>query len=572
MSMDITDVDRVPALFAKHDGPTLAGLTFRVGQADETLARRGITHLLEHLVLHGHGLTDYHYNGSTGVVVTTFHLQGGEDDIVAYLNGVCASLQALPMHRLETERQVLRAEERGRSSGAADSLALWRYGARTYGLPAYGEMGLPRIGPDELQWWARTWFTRQNAVLWVAGERIPPALKLALPDGERRPVPAPTTALRGTPAYFCGDGNHVAYDGIVRRGTAGMVLSEVLERELYRSLRQEDGNSYTAATNYDPRGDGYAVVTAIADSVPDKQDAVLGGFVDVLAKLRAGRIEQADLDAVRAKAEDSLRGPMADVGRLPLRAFDLLTGASLRSVEEVREQLRAVTVADVHGAALEMLGSGLLQTPHGHDAEWAGFAPAPVSSERAIEGPRYPSVENPQIRLVVGASGVGLDREGRPPVSIPFDQCAVSLAHPDGGRQLIGVDSLTIRVEPTLFHIPPEALAHLDAALAPVTVPLPARDPEDIPVPSSPAPATVTAPPKSSNKVGLLVGAITSLVLAVLALCCGGLWTLIVNDNSDPDLDVPMDGFAAVVFVVTYGGFVALGILGVYLLRRRNRK
>src|SRR4051794_14474519 len=192
--------------------------------------------------------------------MTMFHLQGGEDDIVAFLNGVCASLQSLPLHRLETERQVLRAEEGGRRVGAADSLSLWRYGARSYGLPAYAELGLPRIGPDDLRWWARTWFTRQNAVLWVAGERVPPALKLALPDGERRAVPAPTSALRSTPAYYLGDGTHVAYDGIVRRGAPGLALAGVLERELYRSLRQEDGNSYTAAAEYDPRGDGFATV------------------------------------------------------------------------------------------------------------------------------------------------------------------------------------------------------------------------------------------------------------------------------------------------------------------------
>ncbi|MFI5906136.1 insulinase family protein [Dactylosporangium sp. NPDC051541] len=571
MSIETQDVDGVPTLFARHDGPMMAGLTFRVGQADETLATRGVTHLLEHLVLHGHGLTDYHYNGSTGAVITTFHLQGGEDDIVAFLNGVCASLQALPLHRLETERQVLRAEEGGRRGGASDALALWRYGARTYGLPAYPELGLPRIGPNELQWWARSWFTRQNALLWVAGERVPPSLKLALPDGQRRAVPAPTTSLRGTPAFFAGDGTVVAYDGVVRRSTAGMVLSEILERELYRNLRQEDGNSYTAATNYEPRGDGYAVITAIADSVPDKEDAVLGGFVDVLAKLRAGRIEPADLDAVRAKAEDSLRGPMAEIARLPLQAFNLLVGAPVLSTSQTREQLQAVTVEDVHASALEMLGTGLLQTPDGCGAEWAGFEPAPTASERPIDGQRYAALDNPDHRIVIGPYGVGFERVGQPPVAIPFDQCAVSLAYPDGGRQLIGFDSLTIRVEPTMYPIPPHELARVDAALAPVAVLLPPRDPKNVPVPQGPMPsAAPTAAPR--DKVGLLVGAVTSLIFAVLALCCGGFWTVLVNDDSDPETDIPMDGFAVGVFVLTYGGFLILAVLGLYLLRRRNRK
>ncbi|MEV6928806.1 insulinase family protein [Dactylosporangium sp. NPDC051485] len=571
MTIEQTDVDGVPALFARHDGPMIAGLTFRVGQADETLAYRGITHLLEHLVLHGHGLTDYHYNGSTGAVTTVLHMQGGEDDIVAFLNGVCASLQALPLHRLETERQVLAAEESGRSGGPAESLALWRYGARTYGLPAYHEMGLPRITGEDLKRWAAAWFTRQNAVLWVAGERIPPALKLALPDGARRPVPAPTSALRATPAYFSGDGTHVAYDGVVRRGPAASALAGVLERELYRSLRQEDGNSYTAATNYEPRGDGMAVITAVADSVPGKHDAVLGGFVDVLAKLRAGRIEPGDLDAVKAKAEDGLRGPLAEVGRLPSRAMDLLTGAPLRTLEEIRAELQALTVDSLLPVAREMLDGGLLCTPSGHDAEWAGFAPAPVASERPIPGHPFRSRRDGKVSLVVGPTGIGLEREGRAPIAIPFAECAVSLAYPDGGRSLIGFDSLSIRVEPTIYPVPPDLLARIDAALAPVTVPQPPRAPEQIPRPEAPAgPSHGSSKPARST--GRLVGAVIALVLAVVALCCTGGFSALVADNSDPQNDIKLDSISIMLMVFGYGAFLVLGILGVVLLRRRDRK
>ncbi|MER7004720.1 insulinase family protein [Dactylosporangium sp. NPDC000555] len=568
MTIQRSEVDGVPALFVEHAGPMIAGLTFRVGQADETLAGRGITHLAEHLVLHGHGLTDYHYNGSTGAIVTTFHMQGGEEDIVAFLNGVCAALQALPLDRLETERQVLRAEENGRRGGAAEALALWRYGARTYGLPAYDELGLPRITRDDLQRWVQTWFTRQNAALWVAGERIPAALKLVLPEGVRRPVPAPSSALRGTPAYFVGEGTHVAYDGIVRRGRAASAFAGVLERELYRGLRQEDGNSYNVAASYDPRGDGQATIAAFADSVPDRHDAVLGGFIDVLAKMRAGRIEAADLDAVKAQAEDAMRGPMVEVARLPGQAADLLVGAALESLDEIRAELRALTVADLHPVALEMLGTGLLQTPRGRDAEWAGFEPAPLWSERPIEGQRFRSRQDGKISVVVGPHGVGLDQEGRPPVAIPFDQCAVALAFPDGGRQLIGFDSLTIRLEPTVFPVPPQVLAQVDAALAPVTVPQPPRDPGQIPT-GKPLPKAARP---AGDRTGLLVGGVIALVLSVVALCCSGLWSWVVADNSDPANDVPLDATTLGINIVGYALAVGLAVVGVVLLRRRNRK
>ncbi|MEV8513515.1 insulinase family protein [Dactylosporangium sp. NPDC051484] len=574
MTITHTEIDGVPTLFAEHSGPMIAGLTFRVGQADETLAGRGITHLLEHLVLHGHGLTDYHYNGSTGVVITMFHLQGGEDDIVAFLNGVCASLQQLPLHRLETERQVLRAEEGGRRGGPAEALALWRYGARTYGLPAYDEMGVPRLTGDDLHRWAQHWFTRQNAALWVAGERIPPALKLALPEGARRPVPAPTFALKGMPAFFRGNGTHVAYEGIVRRGVTGSVLAGVLERELYRSLRQEDGNSYTAAANYEPRGDGYAAITALADAVPDKEDAVLGGFVDVLAKLRAGRIDPADIEAVKAKAEDGMRGPMVEVGRLPSMAMDLLVGYPLREIDDVRAEMRALTVADVHGAAMEMLGTGLLQVPDGHDGEWAGFEPAPLFSDRQVLGQRYPDLRDGKVGLIIGPQGVGIDQEGCPPVAIPFHECAISLAYPDGGRQLIGFDSLTIRVEPTMYAVPPGAIAHIDAALAQVTVPQPPRDPRQIPSPKSEAPASAAppAPAANGNTTGRLIGGVIALVLSGVALCCSGIWSWAVADNSDPANDVPLDATSLGINIFGYALTVGLAVVGVMLLRRRNRK
>ncbi|MFV2125931.1 hypothetical protein ACFHWS_15535 [Micromonospora sp. LOL_013] len=77
----------------------LRGISFR---AVLVLARRGLTHLLEHLVLHPLGAADYHYNGTTGSVVTHFHLSGSVDDITTFLTGVCRSLRELPVHRLDT--------------------------------------------------------------------------------------------------------------------------------------------------------------------------------------------------------------------------------------------------------------------------------------------------------------------------------------------------------------------------------------------------------------------------------------------------------------------------------------
>ncbi|GID96338.1 M16 family metallopeptidase [Amorphoplanes digitatis] len=478
-----TEVDGVPTLIAPTSGPLHAGLMFRVGRADETLPRAGITHLLEHLVLHPLGLADYHYNGATAPVMTYFHMQGPEKDVAGFLSGVCDSLSDLPMDRLETEKTILRTEHSSRTPQVTEPMSLWRYGARGHGLVSYPEWGLDMITPDDLRAWAARYFTRDNAVLWIAGRDVPAGLTLRLPAGERRAVPAVSSALPVTPAYFSGDARAVALEAVVRRRTAAGVFSGVLERELFRGLRQEGGLSYTAGTDYSPRGDGYAVVTALADALPEKQDAVLGGFVDILAKLRVGRIEQADVDSVVAKRADALDNAEVWASRLPSSAFAELTGEPQPSNEELIGELRNVTVGDVHEVAVEALGSALLMVPPHRSADWAGFTAAPTSSESAVEGRAYRSLEGDGARLVIGDQGVSLVGE-RETVTVRFDGCAAVLGWADGRRTMIGDDAITLTVEPTLFAAGSAVPPVIDAAVpAHLRVTMPAREPSAIPRP-----------------------------------------------------------------------------------------
>ncbi|SNS69989.1 Predicted Zn-dependent peptidase [Asanoa hainanensis] len=509
-----TEVDGVQTLLAPKSGPVAAGLAFRVGRADETLATAGITHLLEHLALHGVGLGDYHHNGATGSVVTHFHLRGSEDDVVKHLMAVCDALADLPLDRLETEKDILRTEAATRKTGANESMPLWRYGAQGHGLVSFEEFGLPRLTADEVREWAATWFTRQNAVLWVTADQVPAGLRLNLPEGTRRPVPQPSSALPTTPAYFTAHFNAVVFDAVVRRRTAGSVFSAVLERELYRSLRQEGGYSYTANASYDPRDAGFAVVTAFADAVPDKQDAVLGGFVDVLAKLQVGRFEQADLDSVRTQAEEALRHDGSDAARLPAAAVNALVGHPHQTAAELLDEVRAVTVDDLHEVAMETAGSGLLLVPRGHDAEWAGYALAPAFSDTVVDGLRYQPRAGGAARLVVGAEGVSVV-DGDHALTVRYAECALAMAWPDGGRQLIGLDGISVRVEPTVFPVKADQLARIDASVPPGNLMrLPAREPTAIP---RPRPRTPAAPSRAS-KAGLIVLIVLASIVGLIAV------------------------------------------------------
>ncbi|WP_037802263.1 M16 family metallopeptidase [Streptomyces sp. NRRL F-5135] len=481
-----TEVDGIRTVLTAGGGAVTAGLAFRVGAADETYATRGVTHLVEHLALHRHGVSDLHYNGATATTYTLFHVTGTTDEVVGYLNGVCAALRNLPLDRLEIEREILRTEAAGRGGGANRQLPLWRYGAQGYGLTSYAELGTWHLSADAVRDWAATRFTRENAVLWITSDTVPEGLDLSLPSGPRHPMPVVTSALPVTPAYIQGEDGTVVMDGIVRRSSAAALFAEVLGRALYADLRQKGGYSYTATADYSPRDTEFATITAFADALPQKQDAVVGGLVDVLARLRAGRIEQAELDTARAtflKAYDHTTDLAA--ARLPGHALNLLIGHRNLTTEEHKAELAAVTLDDLREVARELYANALLQVP-GRGADWAGFTEAPQHSGGTTElgGTRHPSREDASVVLTVAPEGVALSTPGGV-VTIRHDQCAAMVAYPDGGRRLTGLDGFQIAVEPTLFaSLGPDRIALIDAAVPPAAVVrMPARDPERIPRP-----------------------------------------------------------------------------------------
>ncbi|GIF19386.1 hypothetical protein BJ973_006429 [Actinoplanes tereljensis] len=558
-----TSIDGVPVLLAPTTGPARAGLAFRVGYADEPLARHGITHLVEHLALHSVGVADYHYNGATGAEFTYFHMQGGEAEIAAFLNGVCASLRNLPMHRLAVEKELLQAEANGRTPGVAEPMAIWRHGARDYGLSGYPEWGLPAITEDELRDWVARYFTRENAVLWVAGDAIPADLRLDLPAGVRMAAPRPSSALPVTPAFFPGSSGVVVWDAAVPRSTAAGIFASVLERVMFRELRQDAGLSYTVQTDYQTLGRDSAIVTAVADSLPEKQGAVLGAFVDVLATMRVGRIDPADVTAVVNKRIESLRHAEDVAARLPAQAFNLLTGRAVEEMEQAVAESRAVTVADVAEVAARAWSTGLVMAPN--RADWAGFTAAPAGSDTAVAGHQFLFQAEPADRLIVAPDGVSLIT-GDGVSTVRHAECVLVRAWPDGARQLIGPDGTVIRVEPTLLADGARAVAAVDGGIRPgIRVYQPARDPRQVPQPQGQVQPVATPAPVSSHDrtVGLL-GLIFFWPLVVFFGALTALFAIgALADSEDRGIVIGLTVFCA---AVTAGG-----VFGVRRSARRRR-
>lgn len=95
---------------------------FRVGQADETLPSRGITHLIEHLALVPTGRAPHDFNGQTGSSITSFGVVGQPGELVGFFDVLASSLRALPVDRLASERTVLQTEEQSRAHSSQAAL------------------------------------------------------------------------------------------------------------------------------------------------------------------------------------------------------------------------------------------------------------------------------------------------------------------------------------------------------------------------------------------------------------------------------------------------------------------
>ncbi|GIF62940.1 hypothetical protein Ais01nite_09750 [Asanoa ishikariensis] len=550
-----TEVDGVPTLVAPTVGPRRAGLVFRVGQADETLARRGITHLVEHLALHPIGGSAYHHNGSTGLTATTFYVQGDDGDIVDFLARVTRSLTEPDTGRLPAERDVLRTEEHGRGTGPTRDLPLWRYGAQGYGLVSYPEWGLHAITPDDVRAWAAAHFTLDNAVLWIAGDGVPAGLRLHLPSGRRLPVPAATSTLPVAPAFFASGGPHTAVDAVVPESPAALVYAHLLQRRLHRSLRLEGGLSYTTAVEYAERGDGQAVLSAYADALPDKQGAVLGGFVDVLAGLFAVPAADAEVATARATAVREAAAPDAAANELPTQAFRLLTGRPLGDAASEVEELRAVTAEAAHEVARAVRATALLMTPPG-GAQWAGYTQAPIASETRAGGRGHVPVGGGGPTIHVGDDGVSaVDTDGKI-ATVRFAECAAVLVNPDGSRVVIGHDGMVVVVEPARY-------ADLHAGTIDRRVPAELL----VPMPGRPSESSPESAPVSARRRRLVPAWRDWLMPAWLRVGALGLVTVVVGGAALAYTVGMIAGVAQVRVLGLIGGWLIAGWVGRAFLR-----
>lgn len=504
----------VPVVHVGAPGAIRAGLMFRVGSADERLPERGLTHLVEHLAMHGQASPTDHRNGMTGATITQFVVSGSEQQVVAFLNHICEALRDLPVERLDAERSILGVEAQHRQASISDDLLRVRYGALGLARGTFREFGAEVATADDVLAWAKRWFVRGNVVAWMTTDTLPDGLDLRLPEGELRVQVPPPGPLITRPAWFRGSEGVALVDAVVDRSAAATMFADVLTKVLFRRLRLDRGYSYTAVAQYEPLDADRARIFVVADAATDATAEMVGALADALADLRDGRFDPRDVADAREQGRESARR-LADSPDFFLEAATVgfLLGGEPWNPQEVSARREAVTDADLAAVARAFWDDAIWQVPSAPDS--AGEVVEVPKRTALVDGLAYFHAGTHE-RFVLGEEGVSMVSGGEMS-TVLFRDCVLAVQWGDGLRVLVGSDGAVLSVETSALRLFGEQeLARLDAAvLAETVVRLPARAADAIP---QMPPLESSAPPRRGLGVLALVAAAPVLFASVLSL------------------------------------------------------
>lgn len=440
MTGDTRELPR--ALFARRPGRVAGGLVFRVGLADETLATSGITALVVALALRSVERPGLDISASVGPVVTHVRVNGSAERVRTTLRDLTRALASLPVQHRETETRAL--DER--QTDALGVLA-WRYGFQSYGLGPGQHVGLHGATDADLRSWSAERFASSNAVAWYAGDEEPD-LDLPLPAGALagapHPLPAVPEPVRSLPAEAPAGGPNVVWEVVAPDVPALQVLAEVARRALFQRMRQDRGWTYDVSAAIGGLDGRQATLRIAAGLRPETAAEAIGEFLDILGRLRYFLAEE-DVAAARAHLLLAFDEPHQEAMWLPDEAMLTLLGQPVPSPAERRAALADVTAADVVSLARASWDTGLLVAPVG--SGWAGTDVARRGTGEPVTGRAFERIDV-DATIVVGDHGATL-RDGRTRTTVRFAETAALLAHPDGGRLLVGLDGARIPFEPT---------------------------------------------------------------------------------------------------------------------------
>jgi len=443
-----TTVDGVPVFFLPLPGLLRAELIFRVGQVDEALPRRGITHMVEHLAMHfrSHRPDWWRTHATVEPFVTRFNVRGEPGDISSFFSQLAASLSELPVERLPTELGVLRTEAATSSGGSVKEIWSHRFGARGLGLSDYREFGLNWLGPRDVRAWAEERFNAGNAVLWISGE-VPADLRLPLRPGSRFPRPQVNPLEQATPAFYHQGNTGVALSLLTKAGiTTAYVVSELLEDRIRARLRHAEALAYETYVQLRAGG-----ITAFADALPENAGQAAASLIAIVRDLAESGHRADELERVLASNRAAREEPGATLESLNDAArFELGAVTSTISWDDYDREARALTASEVARATEAALSTALLAIPEDVPFAIDGFTPLPEANGRTFAGSRVIAAPGAGKDSVIDYSdeGVSISLADGTTDGFGWQDIAAALWWSDGTRALLGLDGSARRIVP----------------------------------------------------------------------------------------------------------------------------
>ena len=458
------DRGSVPVFWADAPEPFAAGLVFRVGRAFETLARAGITHLVEHLAIPARTSLGYDCNGTVTGSYTTVWAEGEQEPVLAFLREVAERLASLPLDRLELERRIVLTEAEAWTPGFVGAAAALRFGAVGHGLIGYAELGAEWLDGDAVATWAGETFVAQAAAAYMTAEPSEP-FELALPTGAAAGVPA-TTAVSDVvfPAlYTAGPTGGVGVSFVSPRTPAASVARGVVETRVRERLRYELGLTYHVYVASEPLTRDARHCVLVCDCRTGDERDVLDAVLAVLGELADAGPSPEDLEHEHAEWERSFAHPAAVPSFLAESAVNHVLGADVTQPSHLRDERLEVTEASVATTVADFLADALVLAAVEPPLE--GYATFPLTSSSTVSGRSHRLkgvVRRRRPELVVGDDGISWIDEAGDPSTVRFAECVALQQWVDGTRTAWGADGTHVTVFPDVWRRGQDVVRALD--------------------------------------------------------------------------------------------------------------
>jgi predicted Zn-dependent peptidase len=388
------------------------GFWIGTGSRDESDARAGLSHFIEHLLFKGSGSHTAQeiaeifdglggeLNAATSRETTLVYARVPDDRLEPALDVIVGMVYDPTFADIDSEREVVLEEiamvDDNPQDLVHDVVAEAVFGGHPLGRPVIGRADvISTVGRRALETYHRAAYAHDNIVVAAAGnvthERVLELLSARLPKTEtpgrrtrkpfsRAPAPGYRFQRKATEQY------HVCLGapGISRRDErrfAASLLDAILggsaSSRLFQEIREKRGMAYSVysfASQYSDSGQVGLYVGTREENLVECLEIVARELGDV----SAGNVRPGELE----RAKENLKGRMllsmeSTSNRMSRLGKSLITDTELLSLDEIMERIDAVTADDVAALAGDLLRLDRLSA--------AGIGPSEARFRAAIQ-------------------------------------------------------------------------------------------------------------------------------------------------------------------------------------------